>query len=125
MEKSPWQGVFEHMTKSAKQCLRKAIGKNCLTFDELLTLVTEVVNEVEGVPNSKPLTYVYSDDITEPLIPSHLLVGYRVLTLPDDTISQDVDDKHTPGNFTRKAAHLVKTLKNFLEMLEAGIPAGA
>ena len=67
LEKAPWQGgVFERMIKSAKRCLRKAIGKNCLTFDELLTLVTEV----EGVLNSRPLTYVYSDDITEPLTPS-------------------------------------------------------
>ena len=96
----------------------KAIGKNCLTFDELMTLVTEVVNEVEGVLNSKHLTYVYSDDIIEPLTPSNLLVGYRVLTLPDDTISQDVDNEHTPGNFTKKAAHLVKTLTNFWKSWE-------
>ena len=96
----------------------KAIGKNCLTFDELMTLVTEVVNKVEGVLNSKHLTYVYSDDIIEPLTPSNLLVGYRVLTLPDDTISQDVDNEHTPGNFTKKAAHLVKTLTNFWKCWE-------
>ena len=69
-------GVFKRMIKSAKRCLRNAIGKNCLTFDELLTLVTEV----EGVLN-----------ITEPLTPSHLLVRYRILTLPDDTVSQDVE----------------------------------
>ena len=77
LEKALWQGgVFERMIKPAKRCLRKAIGKNCLTFDELLTLVTEV----EGVLN-----------ITEPLTPSHLLVRYRILTLPDDTVPQDVE----------------------------------
>ena len=44
--------------------------KNSLTHDELLTLVTEV----EAVLNSRPLTYVSSEDTTEPLTPSHLLV---------------------------------------------------
>ena len=109
------------MIKSAKRCLRNAIGKNCLTFDELLNLMTEV----EGVLNSRPLTYAYSDDITEPLTPSYFLVGYRILTLPDDTVSRDVDDEYTPGSFTRRAAHLVETLDEFLETLEARKPAGA
>ena len=53
-----------------------------MNFVELLTLVIEV----GGVLNSRPLTYVYSDDVTEPLTSSHLLVGYRILTLPDDTL---------------------------------------
>ena len=68
---------------------------------------------MKGVLNSRPLTYVYSDDVMEPLTPSHLLVGYRILTLPDGTVSQDVDDEHTPGNLTRRGAHLAKTLTNF------------
>lgn len=40
-----------------------------LIYEELLTVLTEV----EGVLNSRPLTYVYSD-ITdqEPLTPGHL-----------------------------------------------------
>ena len=99
------------MIKSAKRCLRKSIGRNCLLFDELLTLVTEV----ECVLNSRPLTYVYSDDVTEPLTPSHLLVGHRLLSLPDGTISQDADDEYTPtsATLTRRAAHLAKTLENF------------
>ena len=110
LEKAPWQGgVFERMIKSAKRCLRKAVGKNCLTFDELLTLVTEI----EGVLNSRPLTYVYSDDVTEPLTPSHLLVGYRIRTLPDDTVPPDADDDYTPRSLTRRAAHLAKTLRKF------------
>ena len=110
LEKAPWQGgVFERMIKSAKRCLRKAVGKNFLTFDELLTLVTEI----EGVLNLRPLTYVYLDDITEPLTPSHLLVGYRIRTLPDDTVPPDADDDYTPGSLTRRAAHLAKTLRKF------------
>ena len=110
LEKAPWQGgVFERMIKSAKRCLKKAIGRNCLTFDELLTLVIEV----EGVLNSRPLTYVYDGDVTEPLTPSHLLVGFRILTLPDATVPVGVDDDYTPENLTRRATHLAKTLEKF------------
>lgn len=42
LEKAPWWGgIFERMIKSAKRCLRKAIGRNILTYDELLTLLIE------------------------------------------------------------------------------------
>ena len=110
LEKAPWQGgAFERMIKSEKRCLRKAIGRNSLTYDELLTLVTEV----EGVLNSRPLTYVYDSDVTEPLTPSHLLIGYRVLTLPDPSSLEDPADDYSPEKLTRKAAHLAQTLNKF------------
>ena len=44
-------------------------------YDELLTAKVEV----ECVKNSKPLTYISSDDTEEPLMPSHLLIGRRIL----------------------------------------------
>lgn len=95
------------MIKSAKRCLRKAIGKNCLTYDELLTVITEV----EAVLNSRPLAYVSSEDPDEPLIPSHLLVGYRILSLPDPS-APDNDD-YSSGTLTRRNRHLLKTLEGF------------
>ena len=95
------------MIKSAKRCLKKAIGKNCLTHDELLTLVIEV----EAVLNSRPLTYVSSEGAEEPLTPSHLLVGYRIMTLPDPSVPDDSD--YSPGTFTRRMNHLAKTLGRF------------
>ncbi len=108
LERAPWWGgIFERMIKSAKRCLKKAIGKNCLTYDELLTLVIEV----EAVLNSRPLTYVSSEDVEEPLTPSHLLVGYRILTLPDPSVPDDPD--YSPENVTRRMSHLAKTLGNF------------
>ena len=108
LEKAPWWGgIFDRMIKSAKRCLKKAIGKNCLTHDELLTLVTEV----EAVLNSRPLTYVSSEDAGEPLTPSHLLVGYRIMTLPDPSVPDDSD--YSPGTLTRRMNHLAKTLGRF------------
>ena len=54
------------MVRSAKQCLKKTVGKNCQTHSELLTLVVEV----EAVLNSMPLTYVSSEDVEKPLTPN-------------------------------------------------------
>ena len=108
LEKAPWWGgIFERMIKSAKRCLRKAIGKNCLTYDELLTLVIEV----EAVLNARPLTYVSSEDVEEPLTPSHLLVGYRIMTLPDPSVPDDPD--YSTASLNRRMSHLAKTLGRF------------
>ena len=70
-----WGGIFERLIKSTKICLRKMIGQARLTREEFLT----VLIEVEGVLNSRPLSYVSMADIDEPLTPSHLLTGGRLL----------------------------------------------
>ena len=54
-------------------------------YDELLTLVTEV----EAALNSRSLPYVSSKDVEEPLTPAHLLVGFRIMTLPDPLTPND------------------------------------
>lgn len=71
-----WGGVFEWMVRSTKRCLRKVVGRANFTRDELLTAVVEI----EAVINSRPLLYVSFTDFEEPLTPSHLLVGRRLLT---------------------------------------------
>ena len=60
-----------------------------MNYEELFTIMTEV----EAVLNSRPLTYMYSEDMETPLTPSHLVMGKRSLTLPDTTIkeSNEVD----------------------------------
>ena len=95
------------MIKSAKYCLRKAIRRNCLTYDEHLTLVTEV----EAVLNPRHLTYVSSEDFEEPLTPSHLLVGYRILSLPDPSVPDDAD--YSAEMLPCRGRHLLKTLEGF------------
>ena len=59
LQKAPWQGgFFERIMKSMKGCLKKVVGKAKLMHDELLTSVLEV----KMIVNSRPLTYVSSDD---------------------------------------------------------------
>ena len=80
IERAPWWGgAFERMVKSTKRCLRKMIGRAHFSLDELITALAEI----EVVINSRPLSYISASDLEEPLTPSHLLVGRRILNLPD------------------------------------------
>ena len=106
------------MVKSAKRCI-KTVGKSCLTYDELLTVVTEV----EAVLNSRPISYVLMDDLEEPLTPSHLLTGFHVLSLPDPPIVEDPDYNESPKALTRRMRHFLITLE-ILEEMEGRISAG-
>ena len=45
--------------KQVKSCLKKILGRSKLSFDELTTILVEV----EAVLNSRPLTYLYFDDV--------------------------------------------------------------
>ena len=70
--------MFECMVRAAKSCLHKTISQTHFSRDELLTAIVEI----EGVINSRPQSYVSSYDLEEPLTP-HLIVGRRLLNLPD------------------------------------------
>ena len=43
--------------------------------------------------NSRPLTYVTQGDFEEPLTPSHLMMGRRIISLPDSLLPHDVEDE--------------------------------
>ena len=75
------------------------IGRVKLTFEELSTIVIEV----EGVINSRPLTYLSPDDFDQPLTPAHLLCGQRLLSLPDAIYCRDIEDAYemTPKHMTK------------------------
>ncbi|KAL5490750.1 hypothetical protein EMCRGX_G015929, partial [Ephydatia muelleri] len=82
LEKAPWWGgFFERLVKSTKRCLKKTIGTTKLSYEELHTVLVEV----EAILNSRPLTYVSSEDLEEPLTPSHLLTGHRSTYQTDET----------------------------------------
>ena len=113
LEKAPWWGgIFERLVKSVKRCLRKIIGQAKLSYDELNTTLVEV----EVIVNSHPLTYVSSDDLEEPLTPSHLLVGCRLLSLPDDlSYIDDNDEEFTVSDDTlqKRAKYLNNVINHF------------
>ena len=54
--------------RSIKKPFKKILGRSTLSFDEQRTVLVEI----EGVVNSRPLTYLYDDEesISYPLTPS-------------------------------------------------------
>ena len=114
VERAPWWGgAFERMVQSTKRCLNKMIGQANLTHDEILTAVTEI----ESIINSRPLSYISTEDTEEPLTPSHLLIGRRVLNLPDHlSYAGDPDDEDyelDSTQLTRRMKHLSSTINHF------------
>ena len=114
VERAPWWGgMFERMVGSTKKCLRKMIGKARLSFDEMNTAIIEV----EMILNSRPISYVSTEDPEEPLTPSHLMVGRCLLNLPDNLCYKDVDHDYSPQItqevIARRMRHLSIMLNRF------------
>ncbi|CAB3986455.1 Hypothetical predicted protein [Paramuricea clavata] len=67
LEQALWWGCFfEQLVGSLKQCLKETIRKARLSYDELVSAVTEA----ESILNSRPLSYVSPKDVEEPPYPS-------------------------------------------------------
>ena len=102
-------GVFEALIKSAKRALRAAIGSRMLTDEELQT----VFAEIEGLLNSRPLTYPSSDPRDDgPLTPNHFLVGQMGGTLAPELPRKELDSPSRRWRHTQRV--LSKVWKRFL-----------
>ena len=99
------------MIKSVRWCLQKIIGQAKFSHDKLLTVITEV----EMVLNSTPLSYVSTNDIEEPLTPSHLMIGRRLMSLPDylDSCHGYEEFEATHNVLTTRATYLNTTMDRF------------
>lgn len=104
--------MFERMVKSTKRCLRKIVGRASFNYDEMHTAVVEI----EAIINSRPLTFLSSEDVEEPLTPSHLIVGRRLLSLPDNLGYSEPDDEDfnaSSGSLQRRARYLNSVINHF------------
>ena len=112
VDRAPWWGgFFERLIQNTKRCLRKTLRNAKLNYDELHTVLVEV----EGTLNSRPLTYVSSDDPEEPLTPSHLMYGRRILSLPEVTGNRQASLDHTVSSedLPRRRKYLGLLLEHF------------
>ena len=99
-----WGGFYERLNRLVKNALRKILRKSKLTYEELETIIIEI----EGVLNSRPLTYVDDSDLTEPLTPSHLMYGRNILNQTSSTIVNNNSDSPT-----NRIKHVSKLLDHF------------
>lgn len=75
-----WGGWWERLVRVVKDMLRRILGKQTVTWIELSTLLCEC----EAVINSRPLTYVATDDYSlKPLTPMMFLHPLHSTDTPD------------------------------------------
>ena len=105
-----WGGLFERLIRSTKRCLRKCV-KNCtFTYEEFYT----VVAEIEGVLNSRPLTYLDENDIKEPITPIHLYYSHRILNpIEGEGYESDPDFKNNREQALSRKHQLEQVLQSF------------
>ena len=84
-------------------------GNSRLTYDELYTILVEV----ECTVNSRPLTYVSTDELeAEPLTPSHSLCGHRIQSLPEVILDND-DSFNEREILTQRMKYINSLLTHF------------
>lgn len=81
-----WGGFFGRIVQSVKRCLKKVLKNARVTTDELQTVLVEI----EATLNSRPLTFVSSEDLEELLMPFHLMCGRRLCFKPDQGEETDI-----------------------------------
>ena len=73
--------------KSMKFHLRRVVGPQKLTFEEMMT----VLSQIEACLNSRPLTCAtsHSEDGVDVLTPGHFLIGRPLCSLPSHDFSDE------------------------------------
>ncbi|XP_071127721.1 uncharacterized protein [Mytilus edulis] len=105
-KRAPWYGGFwERLIGLTKDSIKKVLGRSLIQIELLRTIVTEV----EAILNDRPLTYVSSDPLDEPLTPSHLLYGRRITSLPYPT-NQELE--HSLNDMTHKSTNKLFKMKS-------------
>lgn len=78
-------GLWEAAVKSAKHHLNRVLGDTTLTYEEMVTVITQI----EAVLNSRPLTPMSSDPSDyEALTPGHFLIGEPLNAIIEPDLSE-------------------------------------
>ena len=108
---SPWWGGFyERLVRSVKLSLKKSLGRSLLTYEQLET----VLCKSEFVINSRPLTYVSSDDLEEALTPFHLIFG-RNVSYPSGSVILKEIANFSSDDVIKRAKYMALLVRKYWE----------
>ncbi|XP_065658377.1 uncharacterized protein LOC124812001 [Hydra vulgaris] len=118
IEAAPWWGGFwERLVQSVKKPLLKVVFRSSIRYDELETILCEI----EGLLNSRPITYAYHEDTEEVLTPSHLMHGRRLIS-PNETKGADLDKLESKIQLTKRMKYLKLIRDHFWRPIEKLYP---
>ncbi|CAL8083424.1 unnamed protein product [Orchesella dallaii] len=110
-----WGGWWERLIRTAKDLLRKTVGKQSLSFVELNVLLISIAE----VMNGRPLTYVSENPMDlEPLTPALFLHPFGNVSFPESKLSESEQMRMRYNYVTTLKKELRdRFLKEYLSML--------
>ena len=109
VQKSPWMGGFiERVVGLYKSAIKRVMGRARLDYQEFITLICEL----NGMLNSRPISYVY-DTVgeEEPITPSKLFCGKNITTFPP--LYEARFNNYDPEICNKRLKYLDKCLTHF------------
>ena len=89
--------------------MKKVLGGARLNYEELLT----VLNDIECTINCRPITYMSTDENIEPLCPSQLITGRRILSLPNIADGECADEVVSQESLTKRMKYVNSVLQHY------------
>ena len=109
VQKAPWMGGFIERVVGLYKCsMKRVLGRARLDFQEFITLVAEL----NGMLNSRPISYVYdTPGEADPITPSKLWCGKNITMFPP--FYEARIDGHNPEICNQRLKYLDKILTYF------------
>ena len=105
--------ILGKMVQAVKRSLHKVLFRAAVTYEELLTVVVEI----EGIVNSRPLTYIYNE-IEDVITPSHLFMGKRLLSQNSENVNDDEDPQLDTVKITKRMAYLKSLTEHYWQRFQ-------
>ena len=95
------------LLKLLKPLSAKLLENQKLSYEEL----EAVLIQIENIVKSRPLTFITTEEVCEPLTPSHLIYGKRLIS----AINNKYKDDATFDISFEKCSNRVKYIKKLLD----------